>query len=950
MKFRTAFVAACLIGAATLTPLTASAAALHPLTADPEYLGQGRPLAPRPEIHPPARIMSASPGYFIADVGTPSDHSPQPWDIQTVADGTTAGNYQRIRDLPDRVPELVGDFALEYNTGYVVARKIGTDPMVRYDAPAGSEIRGVYPGGMLIARSSGLALHDFDGTEKPVPGIPADAGVQDRTDSALLLATSTTLYVLDLATGTATESGTVTGPLWWAQLTPNRVIWQTGTTDTTSELAWKQRAGAGEGTVSVPSRLPLLPLGDDVAFLDPETGELARVTVDGGAVTRHFADAVDDAKDLGNGRLLVSTQGQLATVGSDAALTPVIEVPKYAGQARHVTISDRRIVISKLPLKNGFASENTAKALAESSDVGATWTDRPGSTVDAPQLAGESLLITDRDGSGKTTARIETPGGPFVFSGFSRIALGRGGQLAWLQQPGNDGQAQIVDLQSRSTLSGVSAPVGIDGSVYWTGVNPDNTITGRQLPGGLSRSVPVRPDCGLLQRLQVAGRWAVLDCSGPDQVVDLDGVVPVRTISLAAGWLIGAGYVAQPSSAIEGGLAAKELLVTDLNAPGLTQGRYGPIAGRMWRGLSFAPDDSAFPRIAYIDPDGHPRLIDLNWLATPPTTDNDKTPPALTTASAGPRVSDTPDIPFSWAYTDPTSPESPGSGVASYDVRYQQRTSPSSPYGDWVLPPNWQALPAQVTQLSLPGVARGTDTCFQVRAKDKKANQSEWSSSYCAQVDGQAPALVSSSSGDRVVLTAAAKYSYSFTDDKAVVSYDVAYRTAAAGQAFGAWVYPAPWQGTTATSVDWAPALGADRCFMVRARDAIGNTSAWSAASCSVTPQDDRALTAAGSVSRTTSTMAFRLSTSTLNASGAALSKTGESGVRVALVTLNGPGQGSVDVYHAGVKLGRVSLASTTWTRKVTYLPVTPYRTGTVQVVSVAAAPAVIDAIALLRS
>jgi hypothetical protein len=126
--------------------------------------------------------------------------------------------------------------------------------------------------------------------------------------------------------------------------------------------------------------------------------------------------------------------------------------------------------------------------------------------------------------------------------------------------------------------------------------------------------------------------------------------------------------------------------------------------------------------------------------------------------------------------------------------------------------------------------------------------------------------------------------------------------------------------------------------------------SGWSPQTCSVYPQDDRALTSVGSVTRGSSGLAFQGTTSTLNATGAALTKTGESGVRIALVTLNGPGQGSVDVYHAGVKIASVSLAAATQSRKVTYLPVTAYRTGEVRVVSTSSAPAAVDGIAFLRS
>ncbi|MDX6292468.1 MAG: hypothetical protein QOH50_1543, partial [Kribbellaceae bacterium] len=46
----------------------------------------------------------------------------------------------------------------------------------------------------------------------------------------------------------------------------------------------------------------------------------------------------------------------------------------------------------------------------------------------------------------------------------------------------------------------------------------------------------------------------------------------------------------------------------------------------------------------------------------------------------------------------------------------------------------------------------------------------------------------------------------------------------------------------------------------------------------------------------------------------------------------------------------RVSLVSSTWTRKVTYLPITPYRTGAVTITSVSALPSLIDGVAFLRA
>jgi hypothetical protein len=177
----------------------------------------------------------------------------------------------------------------------------------------------------------------------------------------------------------------------------------------------------------------------------------------------------------------------------------------------------------------------------------------------------------------------------------------------------------------------------------------------------------------------------------------------------------------------------------------------------------------------------------------------------------------------------------------------------------------------------------------------------------------------------------------------------VAYRTAPAGQPLRSWVYPAGWQGIRSTNVSLTASAGSDTCFMVRARDAAGNTTAWSPSSCTSLPLDDRALTTVGSVTRSTSSLAYQGTTSRLNKPGAGVNRSGQAGKRVAVVALSGPGQGVVEVWHAGHKLGRVSLAATSWGRRTYYLAATSYLSGTLSVVSVSTAYSSIDAITVLR-
>jgi hypothetical protein len=216
--------------------------------------------------------------------------------------------------------------------------------------------------------------------------------------------------------------------------------------------------------------------------------------------------------------------------------------------------------------------------------------------------------------------------------------------------------------------------------------------------------------------------------------------------------------------------------------------------------------------------------------------------------------------------------------------------------------------------------------------------------------DTTAPKFVSATAGARVSPANPVRYSYRFTDNVAVASYDVVYRSAAAGKFLGKWTYPSTWQAIKSAAVSVSPTAGTDACFMVRARDARGNLSAWSPVTCALTPHDDRAFAASGSFARLAYSTAYRGTLTQLRKSGAVLYKDGEAGNRVAITVLTAPRQGVVDVAFAGRKIGRIYLSATTVSRKTFYLPVGAMRSGRVTVTSVSALPASIDAIGLLRA
>jgi hypothetical protein len=219
-----------------------------------------------------------------------------------------------------------------------------------------------------------------------------------------------------------------------------------------------------------------------------------------------------------------------------------------------------------------------------------------------------------------------------------------------------------------------------------------------------------------------------------------------------------------------------------------------------------------------------------------------------------------------------------------------------------------------------------------------------------ATLDTVAPKFASATAGARVSLTSPVRYSYKFSDNVAVASYDVVYRAAAAGRLLGKWTFPLTWQAIKGAAVSVTPAPGTDACFMVRARDARGNLSAWSPVTCSLTPHDDRAFAATVSFARLTYRTAYRGTLTQLRRSGAAAYKDGETGNRVAVTALTAPKQGVVDVYVAGTKVGRIYLTASTVSLRTFYLPVGAFRTGRVIVKSVSASPASIDAVGLLRA
>jgi hypothetical protein len=194
--------------------------------------------------------------------------------------------------------------------------------------------------------------------------------------------------------------------------------------------------------------------------------------------------------------------------------------------------------------------------------------------------------------------------------------------------------------------------------------------------------------------------------------------------------------------------------------------------------------------------------------------------------------------------------------------------------------------------------------------------------SHVWDVDATPPA-VTVTAPPRVTLGDRASISYRASDANGVASYDVRYRVARFDGGFGDWVLPDAWQRTTATSRSVAVSRGREVCFSVRARDTLGNRSAWSAQRCTSRPLDDRSLTASSGWSRGTGSSFLDGTITSTKRRGVELTRGEVRANQVLIVATRCASCGTADVFIGSTRVGRLDLsASSTQRQQVIALPV----------------------------
>ncbi|TDD53742.1 hypothetical protein E1263_27660 [Kribbella antibiotica] len=676
------------------------------VAADPP-LGEGVLLGPRLEVDPALRILAATSKYYLTDFGKPADGRPAPWNIRNVSDGSAAGEFARSATPSSRTLDVVGDYAVEWAEDVVEARKLGEAETQVFPVPTGAKIRNVYPGGLLLERGDDFVLRTYAGDETPVTGVGAAAQVLDRTDAEFLLGTATGLFVLDVATGTASEIAPLDAATNWAQLTPGRVIWQTAASDTSTTVAWKDRTGAATGTIVVPFKQPLVPLGDDVALRLPDTKELLKVNVVDGTVTRNVVTGVHDAKDQGNGRLLLTAQSQVASIGADGALQTIAQTPAFEGQVGSVGLSGNRV-----------RTAGTDGHLYETSDLGTTWSQLPlDSYGNDVQFERDVVLRKRITASGVKESVLTDSKGDWALPNWDAW-IGRGGKLIAVDDAPYPWFG-VWDLAKRKSIGGYSRALSLNDNVQYHKPRTRETIDVIGKPPH-QLQIDIKQGCGEARQLEVSGNWLVLDCiNGPDQIIDLTKFgIPIRTTTLAPNWKLGNNFLIQEDG--------NQLRVSDLRTLNMPERRYGPVASSS-RAAEYEVDDQDGGRLVYMDENHRPRLVTLDWLSPTMNYKSDKFAPQFISADVGPAQRTQANFRFTPVYEDPATEADPSSGINVLHIRNQIRLSPDAPFSEWSESPTRPEYPA------IYSGPVGSTTCIQVMARDRANNLSEWSQSYCSE-------------------------------------------------------------------------------------------------------------------------------------------------------------------------------------------------------------------------
>lgn len=846
------------------------------------------------------------------------------------SDGATVRTLPRDRTLVLDVPVLIGD-SLVYQRGYndpIEIRDAGSGELQHQFTLADSVVESVLhvdPRWMLTKRETtpghaALSVHWADGhTDTDIGTVSPGCETTRATRDAVYLdcgyntfevdVEASTLRQLDFGPGSSGAQLIEVTDRWLVAYLRNEAD---NMVDPPVEEYWFMDRATGElrPRIDMPFDSKVrdtLVLGDSLAVMYAESTEAnplleIRLVDQTGTMSEPIAQHVPDARQLLDGTAIAALQdlstlqGRLAIL-SGAGPAHLTDLPPVPELVRNVALSGDRLAAAWGSGRPGIGVHQ----------AGAGWTaltrDWLGNT-DSLDFSGDAAVVQRTS----TSWKVYWPGGERTIPTgvrFDSLALSHGGD--YLMHRRFNAQAtdvvRTISGELVTTVPGLNP--AIDGHWLWQRPDASGVMRGVDLREPAPRDpvqVQVPEGCANATITAVQKRWAMIYCGNTNHVIDLTSTVAPITLPYRPHQRLGNGFVTSREPApSDTDPEASVLQVMSLDSSHEVR-RYGPI-GHSGDDM-VAPDREGSPRLAYVDPTLGIRTVDLNWLpATASTLGTDNLAPVLRSSPQDQLIgsSEAVSTSMTWSFAERNLFPTMQTGVISYDVRLYRISAGSTT--EWMYPETWQGTESPTVNATIP---TGDGACFSARARDGAGNLSDWTDRNCVTVDGEAP-TIDAVTGPPDWLAAVKPgphtFEYQAYDDHDI-TYDVALQTAAPGQPAGPWV--TTHTDTPDTSVAQTLIPGRYHCVRYSATDAAGNVSPWSAPRCTVLPLDDRQLTTAGRVGRTTSSSALGGTLSHLRKRGARLDMQGQTGQDVGVWIQQRPGMGKAHVVVAGKVVGSI--------------------------------------------
>jgi hypothetical protein len=252
-----------------------------------------------------------------------------------------------------------------------------------------------------------------------------------------------------------------------------------------------------------------------------------------------------------------------------------------------------------------------------------------------------------------------------------------------------------------------------------------------------------------------------------------------------------------------------------------------------------------------------------------------------------------------------------------------------------------------------PAGFSGTDS-FTYTGNDLDFDPDPYTGTVTIKVDGTPPAVTMSAPAAAVTLSTKVGAAWSATDTggSGVANYDVQDAIAPWNAGFAAWT--AFRSATSAASGTLSGTYGRTFCFRTRARDRVGNVSAFTASYCTSVPLRARSLAYSKLWSRKANAVYFSGEAVVTTSKGQNANRTGVSGKRMWLVATKCATCGAVQVRFNNVVIANVNLASAVTVRHA-LIPIAAFpavRAGTLAlfVTSPTGKSVIIEGLAVLRA